>query len=62
MKKLAKFFVSVREEMKKVTWPSKKEMIKYSIATLSFILLFVFFFTLTDAVIAGLTELKGLIK
>ena len=31
MKALARFFVSVKKEMKKVRWPKKKEMIKYQI-------------------------------
>ena len=47
------FFKSVRNEMDKVRWPLKKEMIKYSIATLSFIIFFALFFTLGDLIIAG---------
>jgi preprotein translocase subunit SecE len=59
-KKVAKkdsFLTDVRKEMKKVRWPLKKEMIKYSIATLSFILFFGLFFTLTDLIIAGVKVL-----
>ena len=33
MKKLARFFISVKEEMKKVKWPTKKDMIKYTAGT-----------------------------
>ena len=44
MKKIARFLVGVKKEMKKVRWPNKKEMITYSIATLSFILIFALFF------------------
>ena len=51
------FFTGVRKEMKKVRWPLKKEMIKYSIATLSFIIFFALFFTLGDLIIAGLKML-----
>ncbi len=47
------FFKSVRNEMDKVRWPLKKEMVKYSIATLSFIIFFALFFTLGDLIIAG---------
>ena len=47
------FFKSVRNEMDKVRWPLKKEMIKYSVATLSFIIFFALFFTLGDLIIAG---------
>lgn len=47
------FFAGVKKEMGKVRWPLKKEMIKYSIATLSFIFFFGLFFTLGDLIIAG---------
>lgn len=47
------FFTGVRKEMRKVRWPLKKEMIKYSIATLSFIIFFALFFGLADLIIAG---------
>ena len=59
MKKLARFFISVKEEMKKVKWPTRKEMIKYSGAALTFIIVFALFFTLPDLAIAGLKMLVG---
>ena len=57
MKKIAKFFANVRKEMAKVKWPSKKDMITYSVATLSFILFFMLFYTVTDLVISGIKML-----
>ncbi len=51
------FFKEVKNEMSKVRWPLKKEMIKYSIATLSFIIFFALFFTLGDLIIAGIKML-----
>ena len=51
------FFKSVKNEMGKVRWPLKKEMVKYSIATLSFIIFFALFFTLVDLIIAGVKML-----
>lgn len=51
------FFTGVRKEMKHVRWPLKKEMVKYSIATLSFIIFFALFFALTDFIIAGIKML-----
>ena len=30
MKKIKDFFVSVKKEISKVKWPTKKDMIKYS--------------------------------
>ena len=53
------FFLGVKKEMGKVRWPLKKEMIKYSLATLSFIIFFGLFFTLGDLIIAGLKMLVG---
>ncbi len=54
MKKVARFFVSVKNEMKKVKWPEKKQMITYSIATLAFILIFSLFFGGLDIIISGI--------
>ena len=59
MKKLVRFFMSIKGEMKKVRWPNKKEMVTYSLATISFIIVFALFFSLTDFVLA---ELKLLVK
>ncbi len=41
----------VKSEFKKVRWPSKKEMIKYSIATIAFIIFFALFFYLIEVII-----------
>jgi len=59
MKKIARFFVSVKREMKNVRWPNKKELITYSIATISFVVFFCLFFTLTDSGIALVRTLVG---
>lgn len=52
-KEKKKFFKSVIAEIKKVRWPKKKEMIKYSLATLICIVVFALFFMLSDVVIAA---------
>lgn len=54
MKKLMQYFAGVKKEMAKVKWSSKKDMIKYSIATLSFILFFGLFFALSDYIIGAI--------
>ena len=54
MKKIARFFVGVKQEMKKVRWPNKKEMMTYSVATIAFILIFGLFFAGLDFMISGL--------
>jgi preprotein translocase subunit SecE len=55
MKKIARkivlFFANVKKEMKKVRWLTKKEMVKYSLATLSLMVFFALFFSLSDVVI-----------
>ena len=54
MKKIARFFISVKEEMKKVKWPTKKEMVTYSAATLTFIIVLALYFTGIDAALSGI--------
>lgn len=46
------FFNSVISELKKVKWPDKKYMIKYSIATFGTIILTCAYFSLVTAVFA----------
>ena len=48
------FFKDALSELKKVRWPLKKEMIKYSIATLIVIILMGVFFIATDLIVAGI--------
>ncbi len=52
------FLGEVRSEMAKVKWPSKKDMIKYSIATIVFVIFFALFFYAIDMVIALLKEVS----
>ena len=55
--KIRNYFKGVNTEMKKTKWPSKKEMLTYSIATLVFIVIFALFFTLNDVVISAVKQL-----
>ena len=57
MKKIARFFVSVKKELKKVRWPKKKEMVIYSTATVASIIFFMAFFTVIDTVLGLLKVL-----
>ena len=59
MKKLARFFVSVKKEMKKVRWPKKKEMIKFSIATIAVLCFFMLFFTCVDGLLSVIVKVFG---
>jgi len=45
--------------MQKVRWPNKKEMITYSIATISIMIIFGLFFTVIDLASAGIKVLIG---
>ena len=44
------FFKGVISEIKKVRWPNKKEMVKYSIATFCFVIFFALYFGLIEVV------------
>jgi len=52
------FAKDVRKEMKKVRWPEKKYMVKYSIATLAIVLFFALYFTLINVVVALVKGLR----
>lgn len=52
------WFKGVVSEFKKVRWPSKKEMIKYSIATIVFILFFALFFYIIEVIIYFINQVK----
>lgn len=50
----------IRSEFKKVRWPKRKEMFKYSLAVLICIVVFSVFFILSDVIIAFIrTLLEG---
>ena len=51
------FFSDVKKESSKVLWTSKKNLVKYSIATLVFVLFFALFFFGFDALFALVKDL-----
>ena len=53
---IKKWFKEVMAEFKKVRWPNKKEMIKYSIATVVFIIFFALFFYVIELIIYFIRE------
>ncbi len=59
--KIKDFFTDVKAESKKVIWTSKKNLVKYSIATLVFMLFICLFFVGTDLIIALISYVKELI-
>lgn len=52
MKKLKKYMNEVFKELKKVIWPSGKNMFKYSTAVIAVILFFSVYFYVVDLVTA----------
>lgn len=58
MKKIGKFFKDVKSEISKVKWPTKKNMLKYTIIVVLFILFFALFFVALDLVIAFIKSLE----
>ena len=57
MSKIKQFFEGVKKEVEKIRWPKKKEMIKYSTATLTLIVFFGVFYYVLDVLFAFLKEL-----
>lgn len=51
------FFKGVKSEWKRVKWPTKKEMIKYSVATIAIIIGCSVFFYAVDILLAFLHSL-----
>lgn len=50
------YFVGVRSELSKVKWPTKKEVLKYTMATIIFVLILVGFFLLMSLLMAWVRE------
>ena len=61
VKAIKEFFASVKKEAKKVMWTDKKSLLKYSIATLVFIVFICLFFVGSDLIIALISRVKELI-
>ncbi|MFJ8247848.1 preprotein translocase subunit SecE [Peribacillus asahii] len=58
MKRLTEFFRGVAREMRKVSWPKRKELTKYTIVVLVTVIIMSLFFTVVDL---GISELIRLV-
>ncbi|KQL41418.1 MULTISPECIES: preprotein translocase subunit SecE [Bacillaceae] len=58
MGRIGKFFREVKSEMKKVSWPKRKELVNSTVTVLATVLFFVVFFAVIDT---GLSKLIRLI-
>ena len=53
-----KFLNNVRSELKKVKWPDKKCMVKYTIATICFVVFMGLYFYLLNVLVALVKGLR----
>ncbi len=56
MDKIKQFLKEVRQEVKKVTWPTKEETIKYSLMVVAASLVVAIYLGALDYVVAGILE------
>ena len=54
MKKVVDYFKGVKKEISRIKWTGKKDLIKYSISTILFVLFFGVFFYAIDLLVAVL--------
>lgn len=52
MTKLNDYFKGVKKEFKNIKWPTKKELFKYSVITIIFIIMTSLFFLVIDSLMA----------
>ena len=57
-KRIGRFFINMWHELKKVTWPTRKEIINYSLVVLAFIVIMIIIIGVFDL---GASRLVGLI-
>ena len=61
--KIGNYFKSVKVEMHRVTWPTKQELVNWSLAVIAILIVFVIATALVDngfvALISGFTGLRG---
>lgn len=57
MQRMMDFFKEVAREMKKVSWPSRKELVNYTAVVLATVAFFTVFFALVDLGISKLIRL-----
>ncbi len=48
MSKIVNYFSGVKKEMSRVRWTNKKDLLKYSVAAVGFVLFFALFFYAVD--------------
>ena len=56
MKKITRFFIDLKKEIKKIRWPEKKELFKYSVATVGCVTVLGTFFTILNFIFSALMK------
>ncbi|MEW9502701.1 preprotein translocase subunit SecE [Jeotgalibacillus marinus] len=56
MGKISKFFRNVASEMRKVSWPKRKELTRYTITVLSTVIFVAVFFAIVDLGISAVID------
>ncbi|MDF2590473.1 MAG: secE [Anaerocolumna sp.] len=57
MGRIGQFFKEVAREMKKVSWPKSKDMVRFTITVISTVAFFSVFFAVVDLGISSIIEL-----
>lgn len=57
MQRILKFFRDVGREMRKVSWPKRKELTSYTVTVLATVAFFAVFFTVVDLGISKLIRI-----
>ena len=55
------FFKNLKKEISMVKWPSGKDLIKYTIATIFLCIILIAFFEILEFILANVTKIKGII-
>ena len=56
-KEIGRFFLNMKHELKKVTWPTKKEMVNYSLVVFAFMIVMTILIGLFDFAAGALVDL-----
>jgi len=54
MKKIVDYFKGVKKEISRIKWTNKKDLLKYSVASIVFVMFFGVFFYVIDLLVAVL--------
>ena len=56
-KGIGRFFMNMKHEMKKVTWPTKKDMVNYSLVVFAFVVVMLVIIGVFDSAASWLVKL-----